>query len=149
VSTSTAPAVRAALIAALAARPGLAGVTTTYFWQGDADTQEAIYLGTTTITNDWVTMRSGRKAREEAYRIQLHLRAFKPTDWGPTAEARAFAIIAEIENLVADDPSIGLSATMPTLRLLITDMTVEPVLLDPGGIGAQATLTIEARNRLS
>jgi len=149
VTTSTAPTVRATLIAALGARPGLDGVTVTHFWQGDADTQEAIYLGNTTLENEYPVIRSGRKPREETYRIQLHIRSLKPTDWGPTAEVRAFEMIAEVEDLIAEDPAIGLSGTFPTLRLLITDATVEPVLLDPGGIGAQATLTIEARNRLS
>lgn len=148
-STSTAPTVRAALIAALAARPGLAGVAVTYLWQGDADTQEAIYLGKTIITNNWVTLRSGRKTREETQRIELHIRSLKPTDWGPVAETRAFAMIAEVEDLVADDPAIGLSDTLPTLRLIVADMVVTPVLLDPSGIGAEATLFLEAHNRLS
>jgi hypothetical protein len=149
VTTSTAPTVRAALIAALDARPGLNGVTVTHFWQGDADTQEAIYLGNTTLNNEWVVLRAGRKPREEEYRIVLHVRCMTPGEWGPAAETRIFALLAEVENLVADDPAIGLAATYPTLRMIIAEMTVDPVVLEPGGIGAVATLTIEVHNRLT
>lgn len=148
-TTSTAPTVRAALIAALDARPGLNGVTVTHFWQGDADTQEAIYLGNTTIINEFAVLRAGRKPREEVYRIQLHVRSLKPTDWGPTAETRVFAMIAEVENLLADDPSAGLSGSLPTLRMLVAEITVDPVTVEPSGLGSEATLIIEAHNRLA
>ena len=148
-TTSSVPTVRAALIAALDARPGLDAVAVTHFWQGDANPQEAIYLGNTTLENDWATVRAGRKTRDELYRIQVHIRSLKPNDWGPTAETRVFALLAEIEDLIANDPAIGLSATFPTLRIIITEAVVTPVLLDPGGIGAEAVVTLEARNRLT
>lgn len=148
-ATSTAPTVRAALIAALDARPGLNGVLVTHFWQGQADEQEAVYLGNTTLQNDWATLRAGRKTREETYQIGLHIRVFTPGFWDATNETRIFALIAEVENLVADDPAIGLSATLPTLRILVGNVTVDPLTVDPAGIGLEAVITLEVRNRLT
>jgi len=149
VSVSTAPVVRAALIAALDARSGLDGVLVTHFWQGQADEQEALYLGSTSSDEEWVTLRAGRKAREETYRIQIHIRAWKPGFWDATNETRIFALIAEVDNLLADDPAIGLSATLPTLRILLASYEVKPVALDPAGIGAEATLSLEVHSRLT
>lgn len=148
-TTSTAPTVRATLVAALDARPALDAVSVTHMWQGQADEQEAMFLGNTTITNEWATIRAGRKTRDETYQIQLMIHVHVPGDWGPAAETRMFVLIAEVEDLVAADPTLGLSATLPTLRVLVATSEVRPIVLDAGGIGAEATLTLEAKCRLS
>lgn len=148
-STTTAPTVRAQLITLLAARPGLAGVLVTPVWQGDAATQEQMYLGKTSADLDFATIRAGRKKREEDYAVDLVIDVERPDDWGPDSEERAFALAAEVDDLVADDPAIGLGATLPTLRIHVSHLEQTSGALAEGGIGTRITLTLSVQSRLT
>lgn len=144
---STAPVVRAALIAQLSLRAGLADVSVTHVWPGGAAPQEAIYLGRTTLRNAWATMRAGRKTREEDYRIELFVWVLDPTDWGAASEARAFELMAEVENMVADDPTLGLG--MPTLRMIVSDAEATSGPSDTSGWGTVIRVELQIFNRLT
>lgn len=148
-STTTAPAVRAQLITLLAARPALAAVLVTRVWQGDAGKQEQIYLGNTTADIDFATIRAGRKKREEDYTVQLIIDVEIPTDWGPASETRAFVLAGEVDDMLADDPAIGLAATYPTLRMHVSHLEQASGALADGGIGTRITLTLSVQSRLT
>lgn len=148
-STTTAPVVRAQLVSLLAARPALAAVLVTHVWQGQADKQEHIYLGNTSADIEFATIRAGRKKREEDYTVQVIIDVDAPTDWGPTSETRAFVLSAEVDDMLADDPAIGLAATHPTLRMHVSHLEQSSGALDPAGIGTRIILTISVQSRLT
>ena len=69
--------------------------------------------------HSYPVMKAGRKPREESYR--QHVQIFCTRGGGESTAARtaALAMMNTVENMIANDPSIGLSATIPTLRLEI------------------------------
>lgn len=148
-STTTAPIIRAQLISLLAARPALTDVLVKHVWQGDAAEQEQIYLGNTSADLDFATIRAGRKKREEDYTIQVIIDVETPTDWGPASETRAFVLAGDVDNMLADDPAIGLAGTYPTLRMHVSHLEQSSGGLDPSGIGTRITLTISVQSRLT
>lgn len=156
-STTTAPVVRAQLISLLATRPAITAVNpatgmpvlVAHVWQGQADKQEHIYLGNTSADLEFATIRSGRKKREEDYTVDIVIDVEIPTDWGPSSETRAFALAAEVDDMLADDPAIGLAATIPTLRMHVSHIEQSSGALDPGGIGTRIVLTISVQSRLT
>lgn len=127
----------------------MAGVLVTHTWQGDASRQEQVYLGPTSATYEFATIKTGRRTRNEDYTVQVVIDIMTPTDWGPESETRAFALAADIENMLADDPQVGLSATMPTLRVLVAGLEQNSGPIDPAGIGTRVTLTLQVQSRLN
>jgi hypothetical protein len=142
-TTSTAPTVRAALVALLAARAGLAGVQITHVWPGDAaDTQEAMWLGRTHSGADqYVELRAGRKPRDEEYTVDLYIWVADPTQWGAASETRAFALMAEVENMVADDPTLG--GGVGITSALVASWEQDSGAIDPAGVGTQIRIGID------
>lgn len=148
-STVSAPTVRAALVTAMAARPALTGVLVTRIWQGDAEEQERIYLGNTSATYEYATLRAGRRTREEDYTIQVIIEVDDPEEWGPASEDRAFVLAADVESMLSDDPGVGLTASMPTLRAHVRDLEQTSGAIEPSGVGTRITLTIQVNSRLN
>lgn len=137
------------MIAALDARPAMADVLVTHVWQGQAAEQVHIYLGATSADFDFATIRAGRKKREEDYSFQLIIDVDAPEDWGPASEAAAFTFAGDVDNMLADDPALGLAATYPTLRMHVSHLEQISGPLDPGGVGTRITLTISVQSRLT
>ena len=108
-STSTVPAVKAALTSRLDARTGLDGVSVTYAQPGDALPHEAIYLDRVTGVHDVRVTTGGRVPRDEQYTIALVIHVFLATGGPQEAEDRAFELLAEVENELANTPRLGLS----------------------------------------
>lgn len=148
-ATSSAVVVKTQLVTVLAARAGLTGVQVTYVEQGDAAEQDCIYLGHTRGTNDYPVLRAGRKPRQEEYSFDLFCRAQRPESWASDSETRALALLAEVENAIADDPQIGLGATMPTLVLRAGDWNLVSVPLSDGGFGSVLRSEISVSSRLT
>lgn len=148
-STITLIPVKRQLEQLLAARPGLAGVQVMYRWAGDSKDQEAIWFGNTSGSNTYPVMRAGRKPRDEQYVVNLHLEVQCPDSADETSEARALELLAELEDLVADDPALGLSGTFPTLVAELASWSVTNGLLDPAGWGTHITAQIEVKSRLT
>lgn len=105
---STVPAVRAALVALLQARPGLAGVQVGYSHPGDALERESMFLGGTRGRHDPANLRAGRKHRDEAYTLDVWVDVSADGPTAQPASERAWALIGELEDVLADDPSLGL-----------------------------------------
>lgn len=74
----------------------------------------------------YATMRAGRKNREEKYLQRLKIKTTRQGSESTDSRLAAFNIFNEIEDLIADDPNIGLTS-IPTLRLEITNWEVNTV----------------------
>lgn len=113
-TTSSVPVVKAAIVAALAARPALAEVHVVYAWDGPAMEAESIYLDppedVQTGQSRIPTLKAGRKARQETFNITVVVQVNQPdgTAWtAATTEARAYTLMAEVESMLADDPGLA------------------------------------------
>jgi hypothetical protein len=106
---STVPTVKAALVALLDARAGLVGVQLAYSHPGAAIEPEAVYLGGVRGTNVYPVMRAGRKPRDETYTVDVWFEAVRDGTSSQEAEERVWALYGELEDTVADDPTLGLS----------------------------------------
>lgn len=108
-SRSTVPTVRAALFAALTARPAFSAVQVAYSHPGQAIEAESVYLGAARGSDNIPVVRVGRKKRQESYILDVF---FDVVADGPTsqeASERAWTLFGELEDLLADDPSLGLA----------------------------------------
>jgi hypothetical protein len=105
---STVPIVRAALFTALAARPALVGVQVAYSHPGQAVEAEAVYLGAARGSDDVPVVRAGRKKRQESYTLDVFFDVVADGPTGQEASERAWTLFGELEDLLADDPSLGL-----------------------------------------
>ncbi len=107
-STSTIPAVLDALVAALALRSGLVGVGVWSAPAGDSKYLENIEFGAEIdIDQSSVTMGGGR---QETYRIDGGIgitKAGAGEDTIKAARDRCFALLAELEAYLNDNPTIG------------------------------------------
>lgn len=112
-TTSTVPSAKAALTALVAA--ALSGVQVTYGRPADAElNSECVWIGDTTGRQRVPTIKAGRKARHETYSIDVVCWVDIERGLTSEAEARAFVLLGEVEDAVADDPSLGLAtATTP------------------------------------
>lgn len=97
-AASTAPSVKAALLTLLEADSGLSGVGFTYADPGEAISQEALFYGRTIATEKPNSM--GRRGQHEAYDVEIYVYVAQDGDDPQTCEQRAWAIVAEIENVV-------------------------------------------------
>lgn len=106
---STAPTFRAALLAALQARAALAQVQTGYSHPGASREDETIYLGELRGTSQIPTIRTGRKARQERYTLDVWFDVDAVGPDAQTASERAWSLYGELEDVLAADPSVGLA----------------------------------------
>lgn len=153
-TTSTIPTVKAALVTALSGRTNLATVHVVYAWDGQAMPAEAIFLDppeATHRTNSTIpVMRAGRKSREEAYTVVAVVQVIQDggtANAAATTEARAFALLAELENTLADDPTLS-NAGGVTTRMSIANYERR---LTPAGSGwmSRIDVDIDCRFRLA
>lgn len=121
-TTSTVPTVKQALLTLLAAQAGLTATTLHYAWFGPAADPEEILLatdpdaGTPDVTGRHeIPTLGGRVSRDERYSVPVTIRVFDP-DAEPqnmaTVEERAFALLAGVENLLADNPNLGVDGVL-------------------------------------
>jgi len=144
-TSSTVPTARAALVAALTGAFPTAQVA--YSHPGDAREPESVYLGGARLTSEIATIRAGRKKRQEHYTIDVW---FDVTGDGPDAQAaveRAWEMAGELEDILADDPSLGLG--QPFLAV-IGDAT-ETLFFDEArrGFGSLLRVGVNCEARLS
>lgn len=104
-SPSTIPAFKAKLLQLLQARPNLAGIQVTYGAPLPAPGREFISLGGT--RGQQSTAALGRFAREEEYRLTVHVSVLREGQDQQSATERVFTLAQELELCVRADPSIG------------------------------------------
>lgn len=120
-TTSTVSTVRSALITSFEAE--LSGVPVFRSWPGPEAAPEMIVFGSV----DWdtyeiATIKAGRKHRQEEYGIEFELYVFGEPGSSPAdpaaAEDRALALLAAMENALADDVTGGTDfATVQSVQL--------------------------------
>ena len=120
-ANTTLPAMLAAITAALRARGGLAGVTISDAEPGDTGrATEHIVLGLDIVgEGEWGAM---PRRRGERYSIEGYIHIAKGgqgEDVWTAARARAFALYAEIEDQVGEDPRFGVA----DLNVRVTNLT--------------------------
>lgn len=104
-ATSTIPALKAALLSLLAARAGLAGVQVVYGAPLPNPGREFISLGGTDGSQETAAL--GRLRREEEYRLTIYVSVLREGQDQQAATERVFALVAEVEDAVRADPSVG------------------------------------------
>jgi hypothetical protein len=107
VPATTAPSAKAAILAAIAARPALSGVTAT--WGGPTESEdvheEMIYLGKVVGTGEWRTLGAG--IRHESYTVALHVLVLRYGDDEQATEDRAFVLLNEVSAALYADKFLG------------------------------------------
>jgi hypothetical protein len=101
--TSTVPAVTTALVALLQAAPELAGIQVS---DGPPAEKERQAIWTYGVTS-WTASRADFEGdRDEGYTIELAVRVDSPGDNAQAARAAGFELMAAVETVVRDNPSI-------------------------------------------
>lgn len=154
-TTSTVPAVKQALLTLLPAQAGLGSVAIHYAWVGPAAEAEEILLATDpdagtpdVVGRHEIPTLGGRVSRDERYSVPLTIRVFDP-DAEPqnmaTVEARAFALLAAVENLLADNPNLDVDGVL-SARAGDWSSTLTPF---QGGWACQLVFNIDVHARLN
>lgn len=154
-TTSTVPATKQQLLVLLAARAGLTGVALHYAWTGTAAAAEEILLATDpdagtpdVVGRHDIPTLGGRVSRDERYTVPLTIRVFQPgaePQNMAATEARAFAILVDVENLLADNPSLGVDGVL-TAKAGDWSSTLAPM---EGGWACQVVFGIDVHARLN
>lgn len=109
-TTSTVPALKAALVTAIRAQAGTVQVERR--WPGPDTEAEGIYLGDVAGTSKLsaLTATGSRARRREEYRVEIICQTFRSSDSPITAdeaEDRVYELFAFVENAVAADPDVN------------------------------------------
>ena len=108
-TTSTVPAAKTALVTLISA--ALPGVQVTYGRPPDNELErECVYVGNVSGVQRIPTMRAGRKPREETYSVEIVVAILLERGTTSDAEDRAFELLAECEDVVADDPTLAIAS---------------------------------------
>lgn len=120
-AATTAPAAKAAILAALATRSALADIPRT--WGGPTENEdlaeEMIWLGRTVGTGEWRTLGAGN--RHESYTIALHVLVLKYGDDEQATEERAFDLLDEVSAALYADKFLANGGS----QLLYTPAAIE------------------------
>lgn len=151
-STSTIPAFKAAFVAVMTTR--LADdneASVSYAWQPDVK-KDALFFGrpeqeSVRGRSDLATFKVTRMGRTENYALPFTIRCFKPegtSSGASVAEARVFALMAEVETALAEDPQM--SATVQKAQVGDFEASLEPF---EKGHAAEIVLSIECTAQLT
>ena len=127
-ATSTVTTFRSALVAALSARAGLNGVQIGYGVPPGAISREHILLGQVSGTQEFNAI--GAQHKFEDYEVSLHIGVLREGVQQQPCDERAMALMAEVEQQLRDDLTVGgtvISAQLGRFQLdgLASDTTRE------------------------
>jgi hypothetical protein len=118
-TSSTIPAAKTALVSLIGAAlatsgPGSTAIQVAYGRPADnLLARECVYVGDVTGTQSVPVARgSGRKTRQEEYRVEVVVAVLMVEGEVTDAEARAYTLLAEVEDVVADDSTLGLATNV-------------------------------------
>lgn len=106
-TTSVVTTAKQALVAALQASSELEGVKVAYAWPGPGAKPEQVFLGASRFVQRIANLKTGRKHRQETVQVDLIVEVWhggRTVDKADEIEARAFEILAAVENVLADTP---------------------------------------------
>lgn len=152
--TSTVPTVKQRLVAVFDAA---LTVPVTYAWPGKSTQPECVFLGPhpetadirLDLTSAIPTIKSGRKQRQEEYTVRVTVWSFRPdlTSAGAEeCETRCFAILASIEDVLANDPRIGLDPGV--VQYLAIESTASTLFPFGAGWACELSVDIAVKARL-
>lgn len=162
-TSSTLPAVKAALVSLLQDALSTSGVSggqipVEYAWPGPDSADEMVFLGrhpdtvgnplteSGSMRSEIPTIKAGRKQRQETYTVDVTCWSFRPdltAGGAEEAETRGFQIFAEVEDVLADDPTLGLSSIQ---HAVLTDVGVALIPFQSGWASVLvASVTVNAR----
>lgn len=149
-TTSTLVTFKTAIVAATATGPLASRVY--YSWPGPELAEgwfEGAWLGDTkSWRHDFPNSKAGRKQRQETYIVELIVWVAKPDEdsqGGKATETRALALLAEIEDALADDVQLAATAVQ---WAQVGDIQNALVPME-NGWGCMLTVDIEANARLT
>lgn len=154
-TSSTVPTVKARLVSVLSAA---LAVPVTYAWPGPESEPECVFLGPHPQTADIrldlsssiPTIKAGRKHRQEDYTVRVTVWSFRPELTSVDAaacEQRAFELAAEVEDILADDPRLGLGAGV--IQLAEVDSVASTLFPFQSGWATELAIDIAVRARLT
>lgn len=104
--TSTIPALYGALLAGLKARDGLAGVLVTWGFPGREPGREWLRIADAEFEQETHALGPTRP-RKETYDVSMVVSVVRTADGQQIAAQRAFEIMAEVEDFLRLDPTVG------------------------------------------
>lgn len=112
-TTSTVSEVRQAIVDRLSARTALTDVQIAWSWPGRATSNETIFCAPPIDGDSGIpVMRAGRQKRDESYRVDVVCQVVRPGGEVREAFDRAFELMGELEDELADDPLLGLTSIL-------------------------------------
>lgn len=153
-NTSTIPTVKAQMVTRFATA---LAVPFTYSWPGPTTADRCGFLGPHPATADIrldatqqiPTIKAGRKQRQEDYTVRVTVWSFRPdlnVEAAATCEADAFAIFDSIEDVLADDPRIGLAPTV--VQYLAVESVASTLFPFNGGWACELAADVAVKARL-
>lgn len=73
--------------------------------------------------NDWATMRAGRKPREGSFQLRLIIVVHRGGSDSVAAEDEALERMGAVEDLIAENPGLGLA--IPSLRMIVDEWEMD------------------------
>ena len=152
-TTSTIPTVKAKLVDLLgAALP----VPVTYCWPGPNTAQKAVFLGRHPELDDIridgqqeiPTIKAGRRQRQEQYSVPITVWTFRPdldASAGAIAEQEAFELAGHVEDVLADNWTLGLG---PAVHKVSVDDVASTLFPFQKGWACELVVTVEVAARL-
>ena len=101
---------KSALLDALKAAPELAGVQIVYGYPTSGGEAELVYYGNTTGRHDPGAIRRTRQPRDEQFTLDVFVEVVDQAGDAVHAESRVLELFAVVENLLADNPTLGNTA---------------------------------------
>jgi hypothetical protein len=142
---STVPTAKAALVTLIGAQ--LTGVQVTYGRPADSQLErECVWVGDVTGQQRVPTMMAGRKHRQEDYSVEVVCWVADTRGLVSAAEARCFELLGEVEDVVADDPTLGLATNVGFFQATAGTFDTASDLI--GGPAAVIRLAIDCSARL-
>lgn len=116
-TTSTLVTVKSAIVSLL--ETALPAVQVSYHHPGEpAMENECIFLGHATADKTVPTMKSGRKKTDERYTVQVVVEVKGEGLTQLAADTRCMELFAEVEDVFADDPNLGLHPTIQWAQIV-------------------------------
>jgi hypothetical protein len=149
-ATSAVPATEKALIQAMRSHQALSGVLVSPAWPGADSDREMVFLGYELL--DWnlevPTMKSGRKHRDETFTLQViawvFMESLHPSEVQKATD-RAHELIDVVDDILADDPTLGGVECLSWALPADGSRNVGPV---DKGYAVEATRNVSAKARL-
>lgn len=141
------PTIKARILAILTDRAAFAEVQLSYAQPGPRLEQTSAWFGSARATHDIHAIVAGRKPRDETVEASFYVYVWLLAGTPQEAEAKAFELVAEVEDALADDPKLDLAPAVYWARF----KAIEATDCGPRENGGDAAIesTIEIKTRLS